>query len=77
MVPTQIAADLLTGSGRMPSEGNELIAWMKASVTGAPDPLYVQARRTLRDALDALEPRLDAIVLVGGQAVHLHSSGRT
>ncbi len=27
--PTQIAADLLTGSGRMPSEGEELIAWMK------------------------------------------------
>ena len=26
---TQIAADLLTGSGRMPSEGEELIAWMK------------------------------------------------
>ncbi len=27
--PTQIAADLLTGSGRMPSEGEELLAWMK------------------------------------------------
>ena len=27
--PTQIVADLLTGSGRMPSEGEELIAWMK------------------------------------------------
>ena len=26
---TQVAADLLTGSGRMPSEGEELIAWMK------------------------------------------------
>jgi hypothetical protein len=29
--PTQIAADLLTGSGRMPSEGDEMIAWMKAN----------------------------------------------
>jgi hypothetical protein len=27
--PTQIVADLLTGTGRMPSEGEELIAWMK------------------------------------------------
>jgi len=27
--PTQIVADLLTGSGRMPSEGEELLAWMK------------------------------------------------
>ena len=47
------------------------------SVTGAPDPLYVRARRRLLDALDALEPHLDAIVLVGAQAVHLHSPGRT
>jgi len=27
--PTQIVADLLTGSGRMPSEGEELLGWMK------------------------------------------------
>ena len=27
--PTQIVADLLTGSGRMPAEGEELLAWMK------------------------------------------------
>ena len=29
--PTQVAADLLTGSGRMPSEGDEMLAWMKAN----------------------------------------------
>jgi hypothetical protein len=29
--PTQIVADLLTGSGRMPAEGEELLAWMKDS----------------------------------------------
>jgi len=29
--PTQIAADLLTGSGRMPSEGDEMLTWMKAN----------------------------------------------
>lgn len=43
-------------------------------MTGAPDPLYVRARRTLLDALDALEPHLDAIVLVGAQAVYLHTA---
>lgn len=40
-------------------------------MSGAPDPLYVRARRTL---LDALEPHLDAIVLVGAQAVYLHTA---
>lgn len=29
--PTQVVADLLTGSGRMPSEGDELLAWMKGN----------------------------------------------
>lgn len=42
-------------------------------MSGAPDPLYVRARRALLDALDALEPHLDAIVLVGAQAVYLHT----
>lgn len=35
------------------------------------DELYVMARRTLLDALDALGPHRDAIVLVGAQAVYL------
>ena len=40
---------------------------------GEPDPLYVRARRALLDAADALEPHLDAVVLVGAQAVYLHA----
>lgn len=40
---------------------------------GAPDPLYVAARRTLLDALEAVQTQLDAIVLVGAQAVYLHT----
>ncbi len=44
---------------------------MKAS--GGPDPLYVAARRVLLDALEALEQQLDALVLVGAQAVYLHT----
>ena len=40
---------------------------------GAPDPLYVAARRTLLDALEAMEEHLDAVVLVGAQAVYVHT----
>jgi hypothetical protein len=28
---SQLAADLLTGPGREPSEGNELLSWMRAN----------------------------------------------
>ena len=28
---TQLAADLLTGPGREPSEGDELLSWMRAN----------------------------------------------
>jgi hypothetical protein len=37
------------------------------------DPLYVAARRVLLDALEAIEPHLSALVLVGAQAVYLHA----
>lgn len=40
---------------------------------GAPDPLYVAARRTLLDALEAVQEHLNAIVLVGAQAVYVHT----
>ena len=40
---------------------------------GEPDPLYVRARRALLDAADALEAHLDAVVLVGAQAVYLQA----
>lgn len=39
---------------------------------GDPD-LYIRARRTLLDAADALEPHLDAVVLVGAQAIYLRA----
>lgn len=44
---------------------------------GVPDPLYVRARRALLDAAEALEPHLDAIVLVGAQAVYMHTGDGT
>jgi hypothetical protein len=36
---------------------------------GEPDQIYVDARRALLDALDALGPQAAAIVLVGAQAI--------
>lgn len=40
---------------------------------GASDPIYVAARRILLDALAAIHDHLDAIVLVGAQAIYLHT----
>ncbi len=37
------------------------------------DPAYVAARRALVDALEALEGQLQALVLVGAQAVYMHT----
>ena len=38
---------------------------------GAPELEYVIARRVLLDALTALRAHLDALVIVGAQAVYL------
>ncbi|MCC6649749.1 MAG: hypothetical protein IT348_01215 [Candidatus Eisenbacteria bacterium] len=40
---------------------------------GEREQLYVRAREVLLDALDALEPHLDRIVLIGAQAVYRHT----
>jgi hypothetical protein len=37
---------------------------------------YVEARRALLDALTALQPHVDAFVLIGAQAVYLRTAGR-
>ena len=42
-------------------------------MSGGPDPLYVRARTALLDAADALTEQLDALVLVGAQAIYLHT----
>ncbi len=38
-----------------------------------PDPTYVAARRVLFDGFHALGPHLEAIILVGAQAIYLHT----
>ena len=40
---------------------------------GVPDPLYVLARRVLLDGLEALSPHLEALIVVGAQAVYEHT----
>src|SRR5207302_10406555 len=42
------------------------------SVPGAPDPIYVLARRVLLDALEGLGDQRRAVILVGAQAIYLH-----
>ncbi len=42
-------------------------------MTGEIDPIYIAARKVLLDALQALGPQRDAVVLVGAQAVYLHT----
>lgn len=40
---------------------------------GAPDPEYILAREVLLDALEALGDQRNAVVLVGAQAIYLHT----
>lgn len=40
-------------------------------MTGLPPVEYVQARAVLIDVLEALGPHLDAVILVGAQAVEM------
>ncbi len=42
-------------------------------MSGGIDPEYMRARRVLLDALDALTSHLEAVILVGAQAVYLHT----
>lgn len=44
--------------------------------TEVPRIEYLEARRVLLDALDAMRAHVDALVLVGAQAVYLRSQGR-
>lgn len=37
------------------------------------DPRYVEARRVLLDALEALRPHRNAVIVAGAQAVYLHT----
>jgi hypothetical protein len=40
---------------------------------GEPTELYIRARRALLDALDALGAHRDSVVLVGAQAIYMHT----
>jgi hypothetical protein len=42
-------------------------------MNGEPDPLYVLAREVLLDALEALGPHRRSLILVGAQAIYVHT----
>lgn len=42
-------------------------------MSGVVDPLYIRARAALLDAAEALAEHRDAVVLVGAQAIYLHT----
>ena len=42
-------------------------------MSGVPDPLYVRARKAFLDAADALATHRDSVVLVGAQAIYVHT----
>lgn len=44
-----------------------------SSIASGVDPLYVEARRVLLDALIALEPHGAAVIVAGAQAVYLRT----
>lgn len=44
-------------------------------MSGNPDPLYVAARKVLLDALECLADHREGMVLVGAQAVYVHTGG--
>ncbi|HWC15360.1 MAG TPA: hypothetical protein VG929_12330 [Actinomycetota bacterium] len=46
---------------------------MDPAMSAEIDPLYAEARRVLLDALEALKPHLDAVIVVGAQAVYLRT----
>lgn len=54
-----------------PSEAADIV-----TASSAPRIEYVEARRVLLDALNALRAHLDAVVLVGAQAVYLRTATR-
>ena len=73
---SQVAVDLLAGPGRNPrgrsfaaldGSGTGRVAAMTYSL------IAIAARRTLLDALQALEAHRDALVLVGAQAIYLYT----
>ena len=45
-------------------------------MSDAPRIEYIEARRVLFDVLSALREQLDAVVLVGAEAVYLRTAGR-
>ena len=66
----------MTGPGRGPAEAEGLQEWMreneetwKLQLTGE----LISAREGLLDAVEALGPHSEAVILVGAQAIYVHT----
>ena len=71
---SQVAVDLLSGPGRNPNEAVSLLDWMGSRMSKPGDAeVLVAGRRALLDALDALADQRSALVLIGAQAIYLHT----
>lgn len=53
--------------------GGRVLAAVGSAMSIEVDPLYAEARTVLLDALVALTPHLDAVVVVGAQAVYIRT----
>jgi len=71
--PSQTAVDLLTGPGRSPAEGQALLDWMESMNQPGGADLLLAARSALLDALEALKEHINAVIVVGAQAIYLHT----
>ena len=71
--PSQVAADLLGSPGRGPNEAEAVCSPSRQRVMSDADVLYIVARRALLDALEALGAQRSALILVGAQAIYLHT----
>ena len=73
---TQILLDLMTGPGRGPAEAEALLEWMRENEQDmeiTADQRTISAREGLLDAVEALGAHGEAVILVGAQAIYVHT----
>ena len=73
---TQVLLDLMKGPGRGPAEAEApsgVDAGQRGHMETIHDRNYIDARETLLDAVEALGPHGDAVVLVGAQAIYVNT----
>ena len=75
---TQVLPDLMTAPGRRPAEAEGLQEWMRENEKTWKLQLNqrtISAREGLLDAVEALGAHGEAVILVGAQAIYVHTEG--